>query len=98
MKSASIALLLAAAVAGCVTTSNIDQVQSGMSQQEVVAVMGPPESSMHVAGRDCAVYTVMKDFWARVPWSMSNRYYVCYTEGKVDYFGRADQPEAAQRR
>ena len=98
MKRASIALLAALAAGGCVTTNNLDQVHSGMSQPEVVPLMGPPESSMHIAGRDCAVYTVMKDFWARVPWSMSNRYYVCYTDGKVDYFGRADQLETAQRR
>ena len=37
-------------------------------------------------------YTVLKDFWSRTPWSLSNRYYVCYDDGKVKSFGRADAP------
>ena len=77
----------------CVHGSSLEQVRAGMSEGEVVALMGQPESSMHSPGRDCAVYSVMKDFWSRVPWSTSNKYYVCYVDGRVDYFGRADQPD-----
>ena len=58
---------------------------------EVVAVMGQPESSSHSPGRSCSVYTVAKDFWSRTPWSLSDRYYICFTDGKVDTFRRADQ-------
>ena len=35
----------------------------------------------------------MKDFWSRVPWEMTSRYYVCYVDGKVDTFGKVEQPE-----
>ncbi len=93
MKSAVWALPIAFLVAGCVTGSNLEQVHAGMTHEQVVSIMGEPESSMHTPGRECAVYSVLKDFWSRVPWEMSNRYYVCYTDGKVDYFGRADQPD-----
>jgi hypothetical protein len=34
---------------------------------------------------------VLKDFWSRTPWSMSDRYYVCFTDGKVDTYGKATQ-------
>ena len=30
----------------------------------------------------------LKDFWSRVPWSLSDRYYVCYDDGKVESFGK----------
>ena len=40
------------------------------------------------AGKECAYYTLLKDFWRRVPWDLSARYYVCYDEGKVETFGR----------
>ena len=95
MQRTTIALLSALCTAGCVHGSSLEQVHAGMSQQQVVSVMGQPESSMHTPGRDCAVYSVLKDFWNRVPWEMTNRYYVCYVDGKVDYFGRADQPDQA---
>jgi len=36
------------------------------------------------------MYTVTKDFWSRTPWSMTDRYYVCYTEGRVDTYGLAE--------
>jgi hypothetical protein len=89
----ALASLLALSAAACVHGSNLEQVQAGMSRDQVVSMMGPPQTSMHTAGRECAVYTVMKDFWSRVPWDMSARYYVCYVDDRVDYFGRADVAE-----
>ncbi len=93
MKRATLALLVAVATVtgGCVHNSRLEKVHAGMSQDEVIAVMGQPESSTHSPGRSCSVYTVAKDFWSRTPWSVSDRYYICYTDGKVDTFGRADQ-------
>jgi hypothetical protein len=91
MKRATLGILVAVASGGCVHTSSLEKVRAGMSPDEVVAVMGQPESSIHSPGRSCSVYTVMKDFWSRTPWSVSDRYYVCFTDGKVDTFGRADQ-------
>ena len=97
MQRIAFGLLTALAVGGCVHGSNLEQVHAGMTHEQVVSVMGAPDSSTSTPGRECAVYTVLKDFWSRVPWDMSNRYYVCYVDGKVDYFGRADQPDVPDK-
>ena len=93
MKRVALGLFAALSAGACVHGSSLERVHAGMSEGEVVTIMGQPESSMHAPGRDCAVYTVAKDFWSRVPWDTSNKYYVCYVDGRVDYFGRADQPD-----
>ena len=93
-----IARCLAAAVAaavplaGCVTASTMDQLRAGMTPEQVQSVLGEPETVAHSPGKQCSYYTVLKDFWSRTPWSLSNRYYVCYDDGKVQSFGRADSP------
>ena len=93
MKRALFVLPALALVAGCVHTGHLDQVRYGMSESEVVALMGQPESSTHSPGRTCSTYVVVKDFWSRTPWTMSDRYSVCYVDGRVDTFGKADQPD-----
>ncbi len=95
MHRITIGLLTGLLAGGCVHNSTLDQVHAGMPREQVVSIMGQPESSMNTPGRECTTYSVLKDFWARVPWEMSHRYYVCYVDGKVDYFGRADQPDQA---
>jgi hypothetical protein len=89
MKRAVFALLTAFLATGCVHGSSMEQVHAGMTHQEVASTIGPPDGTTNTAGRECARYTVAKDFWSRVPWDMSDPYYVCYTDGKVDAFGRA---------
>ena len=84
-------LLTALLLAGCVHGDNVERLQAGMDREQVRAVMGQPEGSTHTPGKDCAYYTVLKDFWSRTPWSMSDRYYVCFTDGKVDTYGKATQ-------
>ena len=79
-------------LAGCVTASNVDQLHAGMSPDQVQSVLGEPETVAHAPGAQCSYYTVLKDFWSRTPWSLSNRYYVCYDDGKVKSFGRSDVP------
>jgi len=97
MKRAPIALAIAAvvlALGGCVHTESVEQIHPGMDRGQVAAVMGPPETTSNTAGRECATYLVTKDFWSRVPWSITDRYYVCFTDGKVDTFGRTDEKSA----
>lgn len=84
-------LLASLLLAGCVHGDSVERLQAGMDREQVRAVMGPPEGSAHSPGKDCAYYTVLKDFWSRTPWSMSDRYYVCFTDGKVDTYGKASQ-------
>ena len=81
---------------GCVHGDNLEKVQAGMTREQVASLMGPPDASTHSPGKDCAYYTVLKDFWSRTPWTLSNRYYVCFTDGRVETFGRADLPDTAQ--
>jgi hypothetical protein len=97
MKRITFASLIALLTAGCVHGANLEQVHAGMSRNEVVALIGQPEGSTNTEGRECSQYTVLKDFWSRVPWNMSDRYYVCYTDGRVDSFGRTDQDMTAGR-
>jgi hypothetical protein len=89
MKHAAPLLMIAFLAGSCVYGSSMDMVHAGMSPGEVTAKIGPPDVSTNTAGRQCDRYTVMKDFMSRVPWDMSDPYYVCYTDGKVDSFGRA---------
>ena len=83
--------LFAALLAGaCVHGSAMEQVHAGMTHEEVSGIIGKPDGTANTAGRSCEHYTVLKDFWSRVPWDMSDPYYVCYSDdGKVDTFGRA---------
>jgi len=97
MKRLSLALLLVPAatglVAGCAAPArSLDQIRPGMSRQEVQSMIGQPQTIAHSPGKECAYYTLLKDFWSRVPWSVSDRYYVCYDDGRVEAFGKVDGP------
>jgi SmpA / OmlA family len=84
-------LPLIVTLAGCaVEAKNIDRVQAGMSRDQVRSIMGQPQTVAHSPGKECAYYTMLKDFWSRVPWSLSDRDYVCYEDGKVESFGKVD--------
>ena len=82
--------LTASLLAGCVTSSTVGEVRAGMSPDQVQTLLGPPETEAHAPGSQCSYYTVLKDFWSRTPWTMTNRYVVCYDDGKVKTFGRAE--------
>jgi hypothetical protein len=91
MKRLALALSMAGLVAGCaVPARNMDRVQAGMTHDQVQSIMGQPEAVAHSPGKECAYYALLKDFWSRVPWSLSERYYVCYDDGKVESFGKVD--------
>jgi len=91
MKRAPIALPIAFALAGCVHAESVEKIHAGMDRSQVAALMGPAETTTNTAGRECATYVVTKDFWSRVPWDMTDRYYVCFADGKVETFGRTGQ-------
>jgi hypothetical protein len=92
MKHSALALSIMVTLAGCATVParNIDRVQAGMDRDEVRSIMGKPDTVAHAPGQECAYYLLLKDFWSRVPWSVSDRYYVCYDGGKVASFGKVD--------
>lgn len=90
MKRAALGVLSTLLATGCVHNENLERVHAGMSREQVAAIMGPSEGSVSEPGRECTYYTVLKDVMSRTPWSMSDRYYVCYASGKVDTFGKVD--------
>lgn len=94
MLRATLILLMANLLVGCVTASTMDEVRAGMSPDQVQTILGEPETVAHAPGSQCSYYTVLKDFWSRTPWTMTNRYVVCYDDGKVKSFGRADVPNS----
>jgi hypothetical protein len=89
---------MAGLAAGCavVPAKNMERVQAGMSKDQVQSIMGQPAAETHSPGKECAYYTLLKDFWSRVPWSLSDRYYVCYDDGKVESFGKVGAPQGGQ--
>ncbi len=91
MKRIAVALSTIGLLAGCTApASSIDRVQAGMSPDQVQSIMGPPQTVAHSPGKQCAYYSLLKDFWSRVPWSLSDQYYVCYDDGKAATFGKVD--------
>ena len=93
MKRLALALSMAGLAAGCaVPAKNMDRVQAGMSRDQVQSIMGQPVAVAHAPGQESAYYELLKDFWSRVPWSLSDRYYVCYDNGKVASFGKVSAP------
>ena len=91
MNRLAIVLFLAGVAAGCAAPArNMEQVQPGMTSEQVQAIMGPPQAVTYAPGKQCAYYALLKDFWSRVPWSINERYYVCYDDGKVASFGKVD--------
>jgi hypothetical protein len=96
MKRTALVLLTALVATGCVHNESMGQVHPGMSPQQVSTIMGPPDATANQPGGECAYYTVLKEFMSRTPWSMSDRYYVCYASGKVDTFGKAQPVEGTK--
>ena len=92
MRPALVLSIMMMMLAGCSTVParNIDRVQAGMDRDQVRSIMGQPDTVAHSPGQECAYYSLLKDFWSRVPWSVSDRYYVCFDEGKVASFGKVD--------
>jgi hypothetical protein len=91
MKRVAVALSLAGLVAACASPArNMDRVQAGMTPDQVGSVIGRPQAVTYSAGKQCSYYVLLKDFWSRVPWSVNDRYYVCYDNGRVESFGKVD--------
>jgi hypothetical protein len=91
MKRPAVLVSIALTLAACGgQVGSMDRVQAGMSREQVLAVIGPPDTVTHAPGAQCAYYSLLKDFWSRVPWSTTDRYFVCYNDGRVATFGKVD--------
>src|SRR4051812_31800025 len=91
MKRVAVAISTIGLAAACTAPArNMDRIQPGMTAQQVASIIGPPQAMTYSAGKQCSYYVLLKDFWSRVPWSVNDRYYVCYDDGKVETFGKVD--------
>lgn len=71
----------------------MNELRLGMNREQVQALLGTPDSSSAEKGRgECSYYSLWRDFWNRRPGDYSDRYFVCYEEGKVASFGRVGDP------
>lgn len=85
------ALLLVSACANPRSTTN--QLELGMTKEQVRAVMGEPDSSAAIKGQgDCYYYSMWRDFWNRRPGDYSDRYYACFQNKKLVNYGRVGDP------
>src|SRR5215472_10901848 len=90
MKRVAVAFSIVGLAACSAPARNMEQIQAGMTPQQVTAIIGQPQAMTYSAGKQCSYYGLLKDFWSRVPWSVNDRYYVCYDDGKVESFGKVD--------
>ena len=93
MKSSLRTLLTMVAVAALATScaaprNSMNDLRPGMSREQVRAILGEPDSSRLRRGEDCMVYSLWRDFWNRRPGNYSDRYYTCFTNGRLTSYGR----------
>jgi hypothetical protein len=82
-----ITLVIALLFFGCATARKINQINVGMTKEEVIAVMGPPVSTSAKEGVEYLNYKLSEtDDDAFMGWTTP--YYVRIRDGKVDAFGR----------
>lgn len=79
---------------GCAAPrSTTNQLSLGMTKAEVISLMGEPDSSAAIKNQgDCYYYSMWRDFWNRSPGNYSDRYYVCFQNGKSVVYGRVGDP------
>lgn len=65
---------------GC--ASKMNQVQLGMSRDQVISAVGTPSSTSAMDNTEFLKYQLCSD------WIFTDRYFVRLTDGKVDAFGR----------
>jgi hypothetical protein len=83
-------LLLCAGLAGCVSmASRLDKIKVGMSREEVIRIMGKPESTMQSLQGEILRYELNESIndW------MPATYYIYIANGKVKQFGRMGVPQ-----
>jgi len=87
MKIPGLALLLLALLAGCVTAEKLNQVRIGMTKDQVIAILGQPDSTSAQANIEYLTYYLSTDtgYYREIPYS------VRLVDGKVESFGRFTQ-------
>jgi outer membrane protein assembly factor BamE (lipoprotein component of BamABCDE complex) len=94
MKTYACILITALALSACANPrSTTNQLELGMTKDQVRAIMGEPDSSAAIKGQgDCYYYSMWRDFWNRRPGDYSDRYYACFQNKKLVTYGRVGDP------
>lgn len=86
MKTVSIALLLLALLSGCSTTADkLNDVRIGMTKDQVIALLGKPDSMSAQANIEYLTYYLSTDTDS---FNRERAYSVRLLDGKVESFGR----------
>ena len=80
----ALVLLLAALFTGCATADQLNKLRIGMSKDQVVAVLGQPDSTSAQANIEYMTYYLSNDS----SYGRDQPYMVRLVEGKVESFGR----------
>jgi len=83
----AIILLLAALFTGCATADKLNKVHIGMTKDQVIALLGQPDSTSAQANIEYMTYYLSNDS----SYGGDQPYMVRLVEGKVESFGRAFQ-------
>jgi len=87
MKTTAMGLLAIALLAGCVTADKLNDVRIGMTKEQVVSLLGTPDSTSAQGNIEYLTYYLATDttYGRDVP------YMVRLVNGKVESFGRFNQ-------
>lgn len=87
MKTTAIGLLLVTLLAGCITANQLNDVRIGMTKDQVISLLGKPDSTSAQANIEYMTYYLTTDngYGRDVP------YMVRMVDGKVESFGRFNQ-------
>jgi len=83
MKITSLALVMLALLAGCATADKLNDVRIGMTKTQVLALLGPADSTSAQANIEYMTYYLSTDATNR-----DRAYSVRLVDGKVESFGR----------
>jgi hypothetical protein len=70
--------VLALAACGTMPRERTNDLDVGMSKEQVIAALGAPDSTRVRNGEQCLMYSFWRDFWNRRPGNYSDRYYACF--------------------
>jgi hypothetical protein len=87
MKTTALALLLVTLLAGCMTADKINNIKIGMTKDQVIAILGTPDSTSAQANIEYMTYYLVSD----TSYGRDLPYSVRLVDGKVESFGRFAQ-------
>jgi outer membrane protein assembly factor BamE (lipoprotein component of BamABCDE complex) len=85
-------ILFALFFIGCATNQKMNELTVGMSKQEVIAILGPPETTSAQDDVEYLSYKLAK----RAYFAKTKDYYVRIIKGKLESFGKVGDFDSRQ--